>query len=97
LLTANFLNLESISTSGSAGFLLIFSVVNYVSYKKAEKINASKTISLIGTILSAIAFVVLIIQQSNSNLVGVSISLGIICICFIAEWFYKRKNSKNKQ
>ncbi|MEM0519219.1 APC family permease [Aequorivita flava] len=94
LLTANFLNLESISTSGSAGFLLIFAVVNYVSFKKAGKINASKTISLIGAILSAIAFIVLIIQQSNSNLLGVSISLTIICICFIAEWLYKKKVSK---
>ncbi len=93
LLTANFLNLESISTSGSAGFLLIFAVVNYVSFKKAKKIDASKTISLIGAILSAVAFIVLIIQQSTSNLLGVSISLGIICICFVVEWIYKRKTS----
>ena len=93
LLTANFLNLESISTSGSAGFLLIFAVVNYVSFKKAKKIDASKTISLMGAILSAVAFIVLIIQQSTSNLLGVSISLGIICICFVVEWIYKRKTS----
>lgn len=93
LLTANFLNLESISTSGSAGFLLIFAVVNYVSFKKAKKIHASKTISLMGAILSAVAFIVLIIQQSTSNLLGVSISLGIICICFVMEWIYKRKIS----
>ena len=93
LLTANFLNLESISTSGSAGFLLIFAVVNYVSFKKAKKIDASKTISLMGAILSAVAFIVLIIQQSTSNLLGVSISLGIICICFVMEWIYKRKIS----
>lgn len=93
LLTSNFLNLESISTSGSAGFLLIFAVVNYVSFKKAKKIDASKTISLIGAILSAVAFIVLIIQQSTSNLLGVSISLGIICICFVVEWIYKRKTS----
>ncbi len=97
LLTANFLNLESISTSGSAGFLLIFAVVNYVSFRKAEKIKSNKTISLIGAILSSTAFVVLIVQQSTSNLLGVSISLGIICICFIAEWAYKKKVSKTKQ
>ena len=97
LLTANFLNLESISTSGSAGFLLIFAVVNYVSYKKSEKIKSSKTIGLIGAILSIAAFVVLIVQQSTSNLLGVSISLGIICLCFIAEWAYKKKVSKTEQ
>jgi amino acid transporter len=97
LITANFLNLESISTSGSAGFLLIFAVVNYVSYKKSEKIKSSKTIGLIGAILSIAAFVVLIVQQSTSNLLGVSISLGIICLCFIAEWAYKKKVSKTEQ
>jgi amino acid transporter len=97
LLTANFLNLESISTSGSAGFLLVFAVVNYVSFRKAEIINSSKTISLIGAILSAVAFVVLIIQQSSSNLLGVSISLGIICICFLVEWIFKKYSSNKKQ
>jgi len=90
LLTANFLNLESISTSGSAGFLLIFAVVNYVGFRKAKKINASKTISLLGAIFSAIAFIVLIIQQSTSNLLGVTISMAIICFCFIVEWIYKK-------
>ncbi len=97
LLTANFLNLESISTSGSAGFLLIFAVVNYVSFRKVEKIKSNKTISIIGAILSSVAFIVLIVQQSTSNLLGVSISLGIICLCFIAEWAYKKKVSKTEQ
>ncbi len=97
LLIANFLNLESISTSGSAGFLLIFAVVNYVSFRKAEVIKATKAISLIGAILAALAFVVLIIQQSTSNMLGVSISLGIICICFLLEWFYKMKKPKSNQ
>lgn len=92
LLTANLLNLESISTSGSAGFLLIFAVVNFVCYRKAEMINANKTISFMGTVLSAIAFIVLIVQQTASNLLGVSISLGIICVCFLTEWFYKKHN-----
>ncbi len=91
LVIANFLNLESISTSGSAGFLLIFAVVNYVSFRKAKEINAIKTISLIGALLSAIAFVVLIVQQTSSNCLGAAISVGIICFCFIVEWLYKKE------
>ncbi|SRX54452.1 APC family permease [Aequorivita sp. CIP111184] len=97
LLMANFLNLVSISTSGSAGFLLIFAVVNYVSFRKAEAINAIKTISLIGALLSAIAFIVLIVQQTSSNFLGAAISVGIICICFIIEWFYKKEEPKDNQ
>lgn len=97
LLTANLLNLESISTSGSAGFLLIFAVVNFVAYKKAKAINAHKTIALIGAILCALAFVVLIVQQSGNNLLGVAISLGIILICFIVEWVFKKYSSKSNK
>jgi amino acid transporter len=95
LLTANFLNLESISTSGSAGFLLIFSTVNFIAFKKAKKIGASKLNCLLGAILSFTAFIVLIIQQFSSNRKGVIISLGIISTCFIMEWIYK-KTEKNK-
>ncbi|MBT0607355.1 APC family permease [Aequorivita echinoideorum] len=96
LIAANFLNLESISTSGSAGFLLIFAVVNYVGFRKAKKINANKIITLSGSILCAIAFVTLIIQQSNSNLLGVGISLGIIVFCFLVEWIYKKNKTSEK-
>ena len=97
LLTANFLNLESISTSGSAGFLLIFSTVNFVAYRKAEKVNANKYIALVGAILCFTAFVVLIIQQYASNRKGVLISLGIIVTCFLMEWIYKKTEKKKDQ
>lgn len=99
LIAANFLNLESISTSGSAGFLLIFAVVNYTAYKKAKEINASKIITIIGAILCALAFIVLIVQQSGNNILGVSISIGIIVICFIVEWIFKtyfQNSTKNR-
>ena len=94
LLTANFLNLESISTSGSAGFLLIFSTVNFVAFRNAEKINANKYFALTGAVLCFIAFVVLIIQQYGSNRKGVLISLGIIVTCFLMEWIYKKVEKK---
>ena len=90
LLIANFINLESISTSGSAGFLLIFAVVNYIGFKKAKEIGANKIITLLGAILCAMAFVVLIIQQFGTNMMGVIISLSLILLCFIAEFIFKR-------
>ncbi|MCM4164848.1 MULTISPECIES: APC family permease [unclassified Arenibacter] len=92
LLTANFINLESISTSGSAGFLLIFSTVNLVAFRKAEKIKANKYIALAGALLCFGAFIILIIQQYASNKKGILISLGIILTCYLVEWIYK--NSK---
>lgn len=90
LLIANFINLEDISTSGSAGFLLIFAVVNYTAFVKAKTLNASKVITLLGAILCAVAFVVLIIQQFTENRTGVLISLGLITSCFLGEFLFKK-------
>ena len=89
LLIANFINLESISTSGSAGFLLIFAVVNFIAHKKSDSIDGSSIIPLIGALLCAAAFFVLLIQQYGENKLGVTISIGIIIICFVGEFIYK--------
>jgi amino acid transporter len=90
LIFANTMNLNSISTSGSIGFLLIFAAVNWVAIKKSKEINGNKIISSIAFLLTSLALIVLIIQQSGSNLTGVLISLGIIAISFIGEWIYKK-------
>ena len=95
LLIANTMNLESISTSGSIGFLLIFAAVNLVAIKKAKEINGNKIISTIAFLLTSAALIVLIIQQTQANLTGVLVSLGIILFCFIGEAIYKLKFSGN--
>lgn len=90
LLLANLAPLESISTSGSAGFLLLFAVVNYIAFKQHKKLGANKIITLLGTVLCVIAFVMLVIQQSQGSLSGVIIIASIIAACFIMEYWYKR-------
>jgi amino acid transporter len=90
LIIANTMNLNSISTSGSIGFLLIFAAVNWVAIKKSKEINGNKIISSIAFLLTSLALVVLILQQSRSNLTGVLIPLGIIVFCFIGEFIYKK-------
>jgi amino acid transporter len=93
LLIANTLNLESISTAGSVGFLLIFAMVNYVGLKLYKDIKGTKFIPLLGFILCLIAMIVLIIQQYSSNKTGILISVGIIILCFIIEFIYKKAES----
>ena len=93
LLIANTMNLESISTAGSVGFLLIFSVVNYVGFRLANKIKSSKIIPLVGSILCFVATIVLIIQQYSSNKTSIFVTVGIILFAFTIEYFYK-KNEK---
>ena len=95
LVLVNLLELESISTAGSVGFLLIFATVNFVGYKKATKVKAKKAIPFIGFLLCVIASLALIIQQYSSNPLGISISLGIVIICFIIEFVYKRYFKKS--
>ena len=90
LLIANTLKLESISTAGSAGFLLIFAIVNYVAFKLSKQISGKRIISLFGFLMCAIAFITLLIQQYTSNFVGVIVILSIILCCFVIEYVYKK-------
>ena len=85
-----------ITTAGSVGFLLIFSVVNVVGYKLSKETGSNKIIPLFGFVFCIIAVVILIIQQFKANLNGVLISIAIILLCFLIEWLYKRnKQRKN--
>jgi amino acid transporter len=97
LALANLLKLESISTAGSVGFLLIFAIVNGVSLKLHDKINGSRIIPIIGFLLCAIALVALIDQQYAANRTGVLVAVSIVLLCFLLEWIYKKTESNNAQ
>lgn len=96
LIVTNVLNLESISTAGSVGFLLIFAGVNFVGFKLSKKNSWNRTIPLLGFLLCGMAVIVLINQQYSSNRLGVIIALSIVVFCFVAETFYKKIMVKNK-
>jgi amino acid transporter len=95
LIIVNLLKLESISTAGSTGFLLIFAMVNYVGFKLHKEVKGSKVIPMLGFLLCLIALVILVSQQMNSNKTGVIVAMAIVTICFIIEWIYK-KSAHNK-
>ncbi len=86
----NLFNLQSISTAGSAGFLLVFCIVNYIGYKKHKVLNSKKWIHLLASGFCLTAFFTLIIQQFSQNKIGVISSLSIIFLCFVLEWLYKK-------
>lgn len=96
LFIANLFNLESISTSGSAGFLLIFGLVNFANFKLAKQTNSSPFWAMTGFFLCMIALVALLVQQFNTNPTGALIGLSIIFVSFIIEWFYKMSDKKKK-
>lgn len=94
LLMANLLQLESISTAGSVGFLIIFAVVNYTGFKLADQIKGNKIVPMIGFILCVVALVILVSQEFSSNKGGIIISFAIIAACFVMEWIYKKTESR---
>lgn len=96
LVITNTLNLESISTAGSVGFLLIFAIVNLSGFKLSGKINANKIITITGFILCVFALIILLHQQYQSNLTGVIVALSIISFCFAIEWIYKKMEDKSR-
>lgn len=90
LVVANTLNLESISTTGSIGFLFIFAMVNFTGFKLSDVINGNKVIPFLGFILCLMALAVLIVQQFNSNPESIYIAMGIGITCFLGEFVYKK-------
>jgi len=93
LVIANFLELESISTAGSVGFLLVFAIVNFTSLKLYDQIGGKRILPFIGLLFCSLAIVILISQEFSSNKTGVVAAFSIIAICFLMEWIYKRTES----
>lgn len=94
LAIANTLNLESISTAGSAGFLLIFAIVNLSNYKLSVQTKSYKYISLTGAILCFAALITLLYQQFDTNLTGALFGLALIAFSYFIEYLYKRNEKK---
>ncbi len=97
LLIANTLNLESISTAGSAGFLLIFALVNYANSKLSKITKSKKIISLTGIILCSTALISLLFQQYTTNRLGVIVVAGIFILAYGFEYFFKRWEKNNSK
>jgi amino acid transporter len=94
IILVNTLKLESISTAGSVGFLLIFSIVNFTGFKLSKEINGKKTIPIIGAILCFLAMIALLVQHYSVSKVDVFIALGIIIFSFLVEYIYKKTERK---
>lgn len=94
LFLVNILDLESISTAGSVGFLLIFGIVNFVGYRLSKQTKSKSIIPMVGFVLCIIATLILITQQYHSNIIGVIVSISIIGFCIVAEWVYKKTERK---
>ncbi|MEC7263098.1 MAG: APC family permease [Bacteroidota bacterium] len=96
LTLTNTLELESISTAGSVGFLLIFAIVNLTGFKLSKETKSNKMIALAGFILCSVAMLALLQQQFGSNIMGVIVALSLIGFCFAVEAIYKWMESRKR-
>lgn len=89
LILVNTLQLESISTAGSVGFLLIFAIVNLAGFKLAQNTGSRKSIPLIGAVACTFAMLALLVQHYSVSKSDVYIAIGIIFFSFLLEFGYK--------
>ena len=94
ILLANLLNLESISTMGSAGFLIVFAAVNVAEARTAGERGSAPWISLMAALACAGALVALLVL---SSLWAISVFAAMVAVSFGIEATFRRVTRKGLQ
>ncbi|MDX1809686.1 MAG: APC family permease [Sulfurospirillaceae bacterium] len=90
LLIANSINLTEIAIIGSAGFLLIFSIVNISAYRLVSDIKADKKVLLFSSIISTVSLFTLLIYTYAKDSNAVFVFLIFVIFSFLFEFCYGR-------
>ena len=90
IVLASTIPLVDIAIIGSAGFLLIFSIVNISAYKLSDEINAHRLVLLLAILLSSLALVTLLFHTYASNPKAVFVFFTFIVIAIVFELMYGR-------
>lgn len=89
LLLALLASLEAISTAGSGGFLLIFTIVNYIAFKLRHRIGASSLLTGLGTLLSAAALAILVFRMATIDPRQLTVFTALLAGSFLLEYIYR--------
>lgn len=90
LIVANFFDLTSLSTMGSAGFLLIFAAVNYANYKLFKKTHSRRPVALAGMLVCLMALSVLIWQRATVAPGQIWVLIIMVGLSFGIEGVYRK-------
>lgn len=85
LVVANLVDLSSISTMGSAGFLLIFAAVNAANVRLADKTDSSRWLSLTGMILCLIALACLLWETGHRSPAMLWVPFAMLALAILVE------------
>jgi len=89
LLLANGFNLNSISTLGSAGFLLIFAAVNIANIRRAHRSNGTAWLSVVGALACLAATGALVWQTAVTGPRRLWVLAGMILLAVLIEGSYR--------
>jgi amino acid transporter len=90
LILANSIDLSQIAIIGSAGFLLIFFIVNISAYKLKKQIKANRYILILASVFSFLALAILLVYTYKSNPNAIMIFMLFIIISLLFELIYGR-------
>jgi amino acid transporter len=89
LFVANVFDLTSISTLGSAGFLLIFAAVNAANVRRAAETRSRAWISVIGGLACIVALGALIVETVRSSPAQLWVLVGLVGLAVGIEGAYR--------
>lgn len=94
LALANLGDLSSISTMGSAGFLIIFAMVNLANYTKHKDVGSHRLVAGAGVLACLGALAALILQTLANTPAQVLVLVGMLAIAFVIEAVYRRSRRR---
>ena len=89
LFVANFFDLSSISTLGSAGFLLIFAAVNFANVRQADHTKSWRWVSITGAIACLAALTALIWQTATTSPTKLWVLAAMVALAVTIEGSYR--------
>jgi amino acid transporter len=89
LLVANLMDLSSLSTTGSAGFLLIFAAVNAANVRLAAQTGSRRWLSLLGLVLCLAAFAALLWQTAHTVPGRIGFLVAMVAAAFGIELVFR--------
>jgi len=90
LVAANLLDLASISTAGSAGFLIIFGAVNLANVRLSRKTRSRRWISMVALVGCAAALVAILVEMGGRSPLKLLVLGGLVTASFAGELLYRR-------
>lgn len=94
LLLANLVDLTGIAIMGSAGFLIIFAVVNLSNLKLASVTSANRTLAAAGFFACIAALATLLYHTVEDNPASLGVVIGMVLSAFLFELIYPRLSGR---